>query len=319
MKKISIVILFLFSHLLSFSTNPNNKNTAHPDAEIKILCLGNSFTEDAMAYVPYIINNIAPDLKLTIGIAYIGGCSLQQHYANIYNETITDIDNNEYTPTTYTLEKNITGGKWTYLAKQDIYQILNNEEWDIITLQQNGANAFRDWENYFKPYLSIYDKLHQLTSYSFTNGWIITQSAYAHSNSIFLDYWEKAANNAVLTSQLKNCEIFPFGTAIQNLRETDLKNIGDGPYHNLLSDTGHLQEGIGCYAAALTMALKILTISGFNDDSIIDHDNTEISEHFLNDMEAPGLNFGTGVIGMTPENILLAKQAAKNAIRYPYT
>ena len=45
-----------------------------------MLLVGNSFTGDAFYYAPFIINAVAPQAQVEMGILYRSGCSLKQHY-----------------------------------------------------------------------------------------------------------------------------------------------------------------------------------------------------------------------------------------------
>ena len=56
---------------------------------VKILCYGNSFTQDSMSYVPTILKQVCPQLDFVIAIAFIGGCPLAQHYANFSGQSQT--------------------------------------------------------------------------------------------------------------------------------------------------------------------------------------------------------------------------------------
>ena len=71
-------------------------------ASLNILMFGNSFTQDAVSYVPFILNDVAPDLRVNICIAYIGGCCLAQHCANLQERTVI-LDNNTYEMQKYEL------------------------------------------------------------------------------------------------------------------------------------------------------------------------------------------------------------------------
>lgn len=60
-----------------------------PDT-LKILCIGNSFNQDVMAYLPPILREILPNTEITYGVLYSGSAGLRDHiewYAN--NEAYT--------------------------------------------------------------------------------------------------------------------------------------------------------------------------------------------------------------------------------------
>lgn len=284
----------------------------------RLLCFGNSFTEDSMGYVPMILQQIAPDADVTIGIAYIGGCSLEQHLANFRGETYI-YDGKEYSPTTYKLYKSEHNGAWTTRRNMSVDAILASDEWDIVTFQQNGSKAYCEWSEVIWPHLSELVKLlDEKVKVPVRLGWILTHGAYGASDAGFEEYWRGTADNARKTAETFDCVVFPYGTAVQNMRTTGLRVLGDGSANNLTIDNGHLQEGIGCYGASLTNALMILQQAGVDVADISD-DNPIITEAAIRGMNVPGQHFGSGIIGMTPENMAIARQAAIAAISNPYT
>lgn len=284
---------------------------------LNILCFGNSFTEDSMGYVPMILGNIAPEADVTIGIAYIGGCSLQQHLANAKNGEVTH-DGTTYTPADYTYHKSAHGLPWASKQNMIMGQIIDDCEWDIITFQQNGSMAHLEWSEVIFPYLK---ELHRLVAQKLAKpvryGWLLTQGAYLTTDAGLERHWSGTASNAQMVESRTGSVVFPFGTAVQNLRNTDCKNLGDGSAHNMTVDNGHLQEGIGCYAAALANTLRILRLMGIEKRGVIG-DPTRITDGTLNAANVPGQHRGTGIIGMTDDNKYLAQMAATAAIQNPY-
>ena len=90
---------------------------------IKVLAIGNSFSEDAVENYLYELAAAQGD-SLVIGNAYIGGCSIDRH-----------LDNLKTGKTDYAFRK-IVGGKKTDTKKSRLDSIIVNEPWDIISLQQ---------------------------------------------------------------------------------------------------------------------------------------------------------------------------------------
>ena len=88
---------------------------------MKILAIGNSFSEDAMRYLHEIAVAGGKDVQ-TVNL-YIGGCSMETHWNNIVNEAPL-----------YMYQKN---GQLSdrYVS---IQEALDEQEWDIITCQQRG-------------------------------------------------------------------------------------------------------------------------------------------------------------------------------------
>lgn len=109
------------------------------NSELKILGIGNSFTRDSFGYLPFILQSILPNINITVGIIYWGGCSLQTHL-----EAMNDGRDMYYDKYDYNI------GKWVTTQKSE-YDILNDENWDIITLQQSSLFA-NQWNTYY-PYV----------------------------------------------------------------------------------------------------------------------------------------------------------------------
>lgn len=312
-------ISFLFFSLLSMlacegqeleSTNPS----------IRVLFLGNSFTEDAVSYVPFIINGIQPDLNLTIGVASIGACSLAQHYSNLSNNRVV-LSDSECKPKKYTFYKYESGNtRWENYGDKCILDILIDEKWDIITLQPSGLTAAKDWDVYYEPYLSrIQTTLKDLIDYSYQLGWVLIHGAYSSKGEGNLAQWKGAMENAkkVMTSSEARI-LFPYGTAVQNLRSTPLCELGDGK--DLLADNGHLQEGIGCLTAAYSITIVILQQLGFPNDIVLD-DNTYPSFAWNKSVCVIGPNYGrsNSIIGITNKNRFVAQMAALFSIENPFS
>ena len=56
---------------------------------MKVLAIGNSFSNDAMRYLHGIAKADGVDMK-TVNL-FIGGCPLSRHYANIHNLSLIHI------------------------------------------------------------------------------------------------------------------------------------------------------------------------------------------------------------------------------------
>ncbi|MBQ2768884.1 MAG: DUF4886 domain-containing protein [Clostridia bacterium] len=101
---------------------------------MKILSIGNSFSQDAQRYLHRIAKK--DGLELTTANLCIGGCSLRTHYLNMLNENVA-----------YDFEFN---GETTFI-KVSLKQALEGTEWDVITLQQ--ASAFSADAETYLPYI----------------------------------------------------------------------------------------------------------------------------------------------------------------------
>lgn len=212
------------------------------------------------------------------------------------------------------------GTAWTSSGSKDVDDILQLEEWDIITFQQNGGAAYKDWDIYFSPFIyklhkALFNKLNKAVKI----GWLLTHGSYAGNDDEFLNHWEGTAINAKkIMENTGTGVLFAYGTAVQNLRTTNLVRLGDGEGQNLCADSVHLQEGIGCLVAAYSNALTILDCVGMKHKGVIG-EQTRIDAEFISSINVLGQNTGeSGVIGITEENCFLAQIAAELGVKKPY-
>lgn len=100
---------------------------------IRVLSIGNSFSQDAQRYLHRI--GEADGEKIKSVNLYIPGCSLRHHYINILENLYA-----------YTFEFN---GESTGL-RVSVRQALESDEWDYVTLQQVSRKAldFDTWVPY---------------------------------------------------------------------------------------------------------------------------------------------------------------------------
>ena len=101
----------------------------------KILCIGNSFSQDASRYVWGISRAVGKQVRIVN--LYIGGCNLSRHYRNMLSEA-----------SAYAFEINgITDTKIRISLKDALLM----DDWDEITLQQQSITG-TDY-NTFVPYI----------------------------------------------------------------------------------------------------------------------------------------------------------------------
>ena len=206
---------------------------------LKILAIGNSFSSDATEYFWDIAKNGGVE-TIIVGNLYIGGCTLATHWANINSSSGA-----------YTYYKN-TSGKWTSRASTSVQYALQEEEWDIVTVQQ--ASGSSGIENTYSPLAKILNFLvtnepnaeiywHMTWAYQQNS----THSSFPNYGSNQMKMYEmilKALNSKV-KSQESIVGIIPSGTAVQNLRSS---YIGD----TITRDGYHMSYDYGRYTVALT-------------------------------------------------------------------
>ena len=89
---------------------------------LKLLTIGNSFSNDALGYLAHISK--AGDKELLVGRASLGGCSLERHAGHLREAIAGDPKGKPY------------GGR-------SLPEILASEHWDVVTLQQWSQLSFK--------------------------------------------------------------------------------------------------------------------------------------------------------------------------------
>ena len=133
---IAVLAITLFS-ACSKDGNPNNLADANPDqynrpanpGVIKILAIGNSFSEDAIESNLYELAK-EKGLKVIIGNMYIGGASLATHKTNAERNTPI-----------YSYRKIGEDGVKKTFSNISIELAVLDEEWDYISFQQASPNS----------------------------------------------------------------------------------------------------------------------------------------------------------------------------------
>jgi len=292
---------FYFINALQMRAHKEEVEEPEP---LRILAIGNSFSEDAVEQ--YLYNLAAEEgVELVIGNAYRGGQGLKSHWNDIQNNNNTF----EYRKVVKGLRTNITG--------QALSTIITDEPWDIITFQQVSQDSGRP-ETY-EPYLgNLIDYLLGLTTNPNVKVGMHQTWAYAQNSthSGFANYGNdqmtmyNAIVNAVNQAMSNHEEltfVVPSGTAIQNARTSIL---GD----NLNRDGYHLDYGIGRYIAACTWLETVTELSAVGKSyhpSSVDSlmaavgqnaaHNAVLNQNAVTDMSNEGYN---GDNDVTPSDVI---------------
>ena len=220
---------------------------------IRILAIGNSFSKDAMSLLAELFNSYGVT-NVTLAYLSIGGASLELHYANTAN------NNNSYN-----YWKN-NENNWVYKGKSSILTGLQDEQWDIITLQQ--VSSYSGIAHSYEPYLAelldyIENNLSTSPTLMWHNTWAYAEDSthaaftnYNFNQQTMFDAIIKVTSEVILTKSAFRM-VIPSGVAIQNLRTS---TIGDN-----LNRDGHHLNLLGRYTAALAW---FRSITGFPLENI---------------------------------------------------
>ena len=208
---------------------------------MKVLSIGNSFSEDAQAYLHALAEQRGIDLT-TVNLA-IGGCSLQTHWENVQHNRANYL-------------YGVNGGAW---AEQlvTIEEILTTQRFDAITLQQvSGLSG--QYESY-QPYLNdlaAYVREKQPGAILFFHRTWAYEWGSPHGDFARYDRDQKKMYEEIRRASSSAClvtgaTLIPAGDVIQALRERvpafDYQNGGE----SLCRDSFHMSETYGRFAVAL--------------------------------------------------------------------
>jgi len=207
--------------------------------KLRILMIGNSFSDDTSEYAPQILKNLGYEFE--VGNMFIGGCSISAHYSNLL------ANNAKYDFRYY------NGDKWDYNyggVKQTLEYAIKFKDWDIITFQQASSDS--GIPTSYGDLIWLVDSVQRRATnpnvkFFFNMTWAYqqnsTHSAFPKYNSNQITMY-----NAILSAIDKSVDmrVIPNGTAIQNARTTF---VGD----NLTRDGYHLSYDFGRYVAGLTL------------------------------------------------------------------
>ena len=236
---------------------------------LKVLAIGNSFSDDAMSFLYQIAKS--EGVNLSLANAYIGGCTVDIHYKKAQNGEKSYI---------YKHISDKTLGEWQNEESKSLEYCLTSEDWDIITVQQASGSSGRE---------DTYSNLGALVEWINANktnpnarlGWHFTW-AY-QSDSTHADFPYYSSNQMTMYNSIVNTVkskvmpisefdfIIPSGTTVQNLRTSF---IGD-----TVTRDGYHMNTLGRYAVGLTW-YKMITGNEIDDITYVPA--TSITDDKLN-------------------------------------
>ncbi|MDO5548925.1 MAG: DUF4886 domain-containing protein [Eubacteriales bacterium] len=224
------------------------------DKTLRILAIGNSFTNDTMRYVAHIASSAG--YNVTVGVLWKSSSSLEDHLEYITNNS-----------SQYTYDKFSKASGYDMVSHSNTAPnaAFADEKWDLVFLQQvsylNGdpqSILDADGNSYITQLTEIIRKKISNSGLSFAwlMGWAYAQdyesTYFARYNNNQMTMYNAIADTARETVWASGTldSIIPVGTAIQNVRSS---YIGD----NLNRDGKHLTYSMGRYVAGLTVAASI--------------------------------------------------------------
>lgn len=207
---------------------------------IKILAIGNSFSDDAIEHYLHDLA-VAAGHDVLISNMYIGGSSLEDHWNHAledsaaYNLRVISPNGNHDAFNGVTLEEAISGENWDYISFQEVSQLSG-----IIDGYKEYLSNLLEYTRPLTSNPELKFVLHQTWAYA---------SDSNHSGFVNYDRDQMKMYKAIVDAVWEAKELYdidivvPAGTAIQNGRTS---YIGD----KFTRDGYHLNLGIGRFTAA---------------------------------------------------------------------
>lgn len=217
-------------------------------ADLKVLDIGNSYTQDAQTYLPQIIQASGISSDFSLYRAFRPSASFKT-WVDCWNDA-----DNEYYSIDFCAGTSI-GGISGYGSACDgalFRKALQSVKWDIILIHQVStySNDYSLWEGRGAGgHLQDLIRIIRMTNPQATIGYLMTHSYrgsyWSNSEGSSFLRWK---NTAEATKQLKQEYgidfIIPYGTAVQNLRASSLNDS-----YEFSEDGTHLGAGLGDYVA----------------------------------------------------------------------
>ncbi len=223
--------------LSSFSGN----NAESQTPTVRILSVGNSFSEDAIDQYFHELCEAAGK-RVIIGNLYIGGCSLERHLLNARTDSAA-----------YRFRRIGHDGVTITANPVTLSSALQSDDWDYVSFQQASplSGKYGSYAD-LKPLIAYADNVTQgRPTYMWQQTWAYsptsTHGAFPTYNSDQKVMYDSimSATRRVMTDYPSLKVLIPTGTAVQTAR------IASGNY-DLTRDGYHLDRLTGRYIAACT-------------------------------------------------------------------
>ena len=282
----------------------NENAIAATKKSISILFVGNSLTQDGIAYLPYMLKTYYPEVDFKIYMWYTGGKTLGDHYSTFTSNGKAGI---------FSVAENTV--QWTNHSKsQTMANVLATYKFDIVCMQEyfNYKTEYldaTDWNNCRNYIVSNYKGGNALEFISLLHAPLRTK---ADGSQNIEDVWTMTKNgNALILQTTISQDLIPVGMAVYNALSTDLSSLGDTG--ELSPDGTHTQEGLPCLLQTYVTLCWLFDRLGINKS--VYGSPMRMTTAIYNSINVPGANLGSGVIEGTAAQNLLAQEVAIKAYK----
>ena len=236
-KNLLAALALCVAPLPSFSGN----NAESQTPTVRILAVGNSFSEDAIDQYFHELCEAAGK-RVIIGNLYIGGCSLERHLLNARTDSAA-----------YRFRRIGHDGVTITANPVTLSSALQSDDWNYVSFQQASplSGKYGSYAD-LKPLIAYADNVTQgRPTYMWQQTWAYsptsTHGAFPTYNSDQKVMYDSimSATRRVMTDYPSLKDLIPTGTAVQTAR------IASGNY-DLTRDGYHLDRLTGRYIAACT-------------------------------------------------------------------
>lgn len=216
---------------------------------IKVLAIGNSFSEDAVEeHLSGLLR--AEGLTVIIGNMYIGGCSIERHVKNLRGD-ITD----------YRYRKIDPEGNMKEINGYTLEKALADDDWDYVSVQQSSPLSGQPESYVLLPELVgfVRARIPEDAVIMFHQTWAYSEDS-SHKAYVNYDRDQMKMYNAIVETVAAEVPkagiglVIPSGTAIQNARTSYLGT-------DLTRDGYHLSRPHGRYIASCTWLEAVFGIN----------------------------------------------------------
>ena len=170
--KKSLLSLLCWIVLLAVSTSYAGERAKPADDVLRVLAIGNSFSQDAVEQYLHELA-AAAGKKMVIGNLYIGGAPLKLHVENV-----------QANKPAYSYRKIDVDGNKTKTDKTSILTALQDESWDYISFQQ--ASTFSGvYDTYAASLPALYqyvkNQVSAKTKYILHQTWALSKAGACHN------------------------------------------------------------------------------------------------------------------------------------------
>ena len=270
------------------------------EKEISILFVGNSLTQDGIAYLPYLLKTYYPEVKFRFYMWYNGGKTLGEQYNYFINDTACDI---------FSLCENDVS--WTnYNSEKKMSEILSTYTFDVVCMQEyfNYKKSYTesdliDWNNCKDYIASHYTGGNSLEFVSLFHAPKRTDATTIFNRTV-------EGNNLILQKTISQ-DMISNGIAVYRALSTELAELGD--QGDLSPDGTHTQEGLPCLLQTYVTACWVFDKLGIAKS--VYGCPMRMTTDIYNTLNVPGANLGTGVVTGTDAQNILAQEVAIKAYK----